>query len=172
MPSPDFEAWVVAVNRTLSVLAGQHGGPNELRAPLGRAVPGVPEPLSGLYEVCDGLSWPEVHVGYFLDPAERVASAASRGEPGLVSGTRSFPVQVFGSDGGGARFALGTADGAVYLLPSGGAVIDSAFLETRTSAVRLVGPNVLEFLQRLKGDLDAFTFQTPGHVYLDRPRGA
>lgn len=78
--------------------------------------------------------------------AARVASVAERGEPTLVEGGRPIAIHVFGSDGGGGRFALGVSDGAVYYRPS----------------------SVSDFLDRLKTDIEAFVRGDRNHEYMAR----
>ena len=126
----------------------------------------MPAPLRELYGACDGLSAPDVHVGYFIDPASRVASAVQRGEPVLVAGVRSYPVHVFGSDGGGGRFAVGLEDAAVYYLPSSGAVDERKFIENSASPVRRIAASVDDFLRRLRDDVHAFVQGDDAHEYL------
>jgi hypothetical protein len=52
-------------------------GTNEVRHPC----PTIPTQLFAFYQCCDGLSLPDVHIGYFIDLAERVITAQRRGEP-------------------------------------------------------------------------------------------
>ena len=88
----------------------------------------------------------------------------------MVEGRRSIPVYVFGSDGGGGRFALGLEDGAVYYLPSSGEVRDGVFRETNAAVVRRLAPDVIGCLERLLSDIEAFTRGVEGHVFLDRAK--
>jgi hypothetical protein len=110
MLSVEAREWVRNVRADLVELAHQDFGyplgTNEIREPSSAGPTSVPSHLGELYDACDGLSAPDVHVGYFIDSSSRVASAAERGEPGLVAGVRNCPIHVFGSDGGGGRFAI------------------------------------------------------------------
>src|SRR5579863_9897962 len=105
MTTIDLAAWVNEVRGLVAELAAQDLtypiGANEVRAPSPPAAPpALPSQLVALYAACDGLSLPDVHIGYFLDAADRVASARERGEPTFVADAQ-LPIHVFGSDGGG-----------------------------------------------------------------------
>jgi hypothetical protein len=169
MNSNEFKSWADQVTEVLVELASQHSdyplGTNELRKAASHHVD-LPQKLQSLYEVCDGISLPDVYNGYFIDSAQRVASASNRGEPILVEGSQSIPIHVFGSDGGGGRFVLGTVDGAVYYLPSSGAVNNSTYIEDSVVTIRRVAGSVIEFLWRLNDDIKAFVYGHEGHVYL------
>jgi hypothetical protein len=170
----EFESWADTVRAALAELATQQSeyplGTNQLRAPS-RQSSKLPAELQPLYAVCDGMSLPDVHIGYFIDPAQRVMSASERGEPTRVEGKQSVEVQVFGSDGGGGRFALGTAEGAVYYLPSSGAVRNGAFVEDDIVRARRIAGSVVEFISRLEDDIRAFVHGSADHVYLDKGIG-
>ena len=145
-----MEEWLSAVRADLAELArldfGYPLGVNEVRSSSATLPRGLPVMLDELYRGFDGLSWPDVHVGYFIDTAIRAASAPERGEPVVVLGETTFPVHVFGSDGGGGRFALGLNDGAVFYLPSG-AVREGRFFEDRASRVRRTAGSLLGLLR-------------------------
>jgi hypothetical protein len=171
MKNNEFSGWANLVRELLAELASQQSdypfGTNELREPSPNHAD-LPGELQPLYAVFDGMSLPDVHIGYFIDSAERVASASKRGEPVVVEGRQSIPIQVFGSDGGGDRFALGTVDGAVYFLPASGAVRNGKFIEDDVVTVRRISGSVIGFLERLGSDIEAFVHGREGHVYLDR----
>lgn len=151
-------------------------GVNEVRLPPdasagGSAPPGHDNDGPGLrdlwrfYAACDGFDMPDLHVGYFVDPLRRVRTATERGEPRRIE-PGGLAVQVFGSDGGGGRFAIGTADGRVYYLPSSGAVHDGTFREDATVKIRPLAPSLLGFLERLHFDIEAFVEGRAGHVFM------
>jgi len=168
MTQPAYQRWVKEIRALLEELGKQDFGypvdKNEVLEPQ-RRVAGLPPDLEPLYEVCDGVSLPDVHVGYFLHPARRVVSAAKRGEPTRIEGKTRIPVHVFGSDGGGGRFALAD-DRAIYYLPSGGAVIRGAFLEDKQVKAIRKASSVAEFLRLLRADVEAFVNGVDGHRYL------
>lgn len=165
--APDFSALVAAMRSDLAEIARQDFGyplgTNEVRPPEGALPSALPSALHELYGACDGLSMPDVHVGYFVDRAARAAAAAQRGEPTELA---KSPVHVFGSDGGGGRFALGTHDGAVYYLPSSGAVRGVEFIADASAPVQKLAPDVGAFLARLAADVHAFAEDDRAHVYL------
>jgi hypothetical protein len=140
-------------------------GVNEVR-PTSPTFHTLPSELAPLYAAFDGVSLPDVHVGYFIDPAARVESSASRGEPTRFQGGSPQPIRVFGSDGGGGRFALGESDNAVYYLPSAGAVKAGTYVENSAAPVRRVAGSVGEFLGRLKMDIEAFLRDDKAHAYM------
>ena len=155
-----MEDWLSAVRADLADLTrldfGYPLGANEVRSPSATLPRGLPVMLDELYRGFDGLNWPDVHVGYFIDTASRAASAPERGEPVVVVGETTFPVHVFGSDGGGGRFAVGLNDGAVFYLPSSGAVREGRFFEDRASRVRRTARSLPAFLGLLRDHLRAF----------------
>lgn len=170
MTTTDSNEWLRAVREDLVELAGQDFGYplgiNELREPQSSRTATVPPHLDRLYSLCDGMSLPDVHVGYFLDAASRTASAAQRGEPTVVVRESEFPVHVFGSDGGGGRFALALHDGSVYYLPASGAISAGRFIEDGAAPARVLAASVSEFLDRLQKDVRAFVRGDDGHKYM------
>ena len=105
MKPDDLENWVRELRQALEELATQDFGyplgTNEVRKPVS-PIPTLPRYLGPLYAVADGISLPDVHVGYFIDPARRVATAAERGEPTRIEGRTRLEIHVFGTDGGGS----------------------------------------------------------------------
>ncbi|MFF1710301.1 hypothetical protein [Streptomyces sp. NPDC058268] len=66
------------------------------------------------------LSLPDVGVGLFVHPARQTVAGLHGDLPTRLVGAVEDSVVVFGSDGGGALFALSRTDGAtVYRLPPG-----------------------------------------------------
>lgn len=114
---------------------------------------GLPRDLLELYAHCDGLSVEDVRVGYFVDRASRAATASDRGEPIEVR-PEGWAVVVFGSDGGGGRFALRLVDHAILHLGSG-AVRAGVFYDSG-GLVRVLAPSVSAFVCRLRDDVEAF----------------
>lgn len=166
----DFEAWASLVSKLIDELSSQQYpsmGVNKLRQAVSNH-DGLPSALKPLYTVCDGISLADVYNGYFIDSADRVVSAAKRGEPTLVEGKQSIAIQVFGSDGGGNRFALGINDFAVYYLPSSGAVINGTFVEDDVTNVCRMAGSLIEFLWLLKDDIEAFVHGNENHHYIGR----
>ena len=121
--------------------------------------------LYHLYEVCDGVTLPDVHNGYFIHAVALIARGVASGEPRALSqpGAGSEEVLVFGSDGGGGRFA-------VRRNPLGEVVHLASFGEVRNGVydgrVRTLAPSVESFLERLHADLDAFIACTEGWSFM------
>lgn len=169
MANQDFMAWSDSIRALLVEMAAQDFGyplgVNEVR-PHAAEHDALPAGLVELYAAFDGLSLPDVHVGYFIDPARRVASAAQRGEPTRISGAYPRTIHIFGSDGGGGRFAFDIENQAVYYLPSSGCVRDGVFIEDDVVRVKRIAGSVMEFLQLLKADIEAFVCGEANHRYM------
>ena len=169
MAKHDFTAWSDSIRALLDELATQDFGyplgVNEVRPPAAE-LNAVPADLVELYAAFDGMSLPDVHVGYFIDSAHRVASAAQRGEPTRIHGAYPRSIHVFGSDGGGGRFALDIENGAIYYLPSSGSVRDGVFFEDDVVHVHRIAGSILEFLRLLKADIAAFVRGDEIHKYM------
>jgi hypothetical protein len=166
MAGKDFDLIVTElkdlVARVKDMDLGYPAGVNEVRDGLS-SPENIPAQLEPLYRSADGLSFPDVCGGYFLDSASWVASAQSRGEPASVAGNSTMPVRVFGSDGGGGRFVLRLDDGSVYYLPSSGAVREGVYDHDDVAVPRRLAETVLEFMWKLKDDVDAFVRDDQGH---------
>src|SRR5262245_7262739 len=140
-----FKNWVTSVRATLAEMAaidfGYPFGTNEVRERSAeRHV--VPPSLEPLYAVCDGANLMDVHVGYDIHPAWLVEAAAKRGYPTRIEGASPRAIHVFGSDGGGSTFALGTEDGAVYYLPNEALIEDGVYEENEDMPVCRVAGSV------------------------------
>lgn len=139
---------------------------NTVRAPSATRVrTSLPEQLRTLYEVCDGVSLPDVHNGIFIDSAERVLSAPSRGDAVSVGDSLERFVP-FGSDGGGNRYAMSEATGAVHILPSAGSLRDGKYIADPDAPVRIVAENPSRFIERIEADVRAFVHGVEGHEFL------
>jgi hypothetical protein len=97
-----YENWATSVRATLAEMASQDFGyplgNNEVRerSPEHHVLPPSLEPL---YAAFDGVSLPNVWVGYFIHPAHLVESAAQKGAPTRIEGKHARAIHVFGSDG-------------------------------------------------------------------------
>ena len=169
--SDDLQDWTHSLRTLLSELALQTAGfpfgANEVRNPV-RDIARLPADLHILYTLCDGLSCPDVHVGYFLDTSSRVVSATERGEPTRIDSAPGRVIHVFGSDGGGGRFAVSPDDHGVYYLPSSGGVTNGLYFPDGAAPVRFVAPSISQFLMILKRDVEAFVRGIKEHAYIAR----
>ncbi|MCA9642725.1 MAG: hypothetical protein KC492_18640, partial [Myxococcales bacterium] len=113
-------------------LLGYPPGLNEVLEPEHQEA----DDLTAIYSRCGGASLPDVWNGYFIDTPARARTASARAEPLSIDGERA--ISVFGSDGGGGRFAIARDTGAVLYLPSGGAVSKSTYWQDERNEVREV----------------------------------
>jgi hypothetical protein len=169
----DLAHWIKALRVALEELSAQDFGyelgTNEIREPSSQEWI-IPERLKPLYVVCDGANMPDVHVGYFIDSAQRVASAIERGQPTRMEGPNVIDIHVFGSDGGGGLFALRIDDGSIYYLPTAGAVRDGVYYEDSIWTPLKLAGTLDEFLRLLNADVEAFVQNRPEHRYIVSPR--
>ena len=117
----------------------------------------VPRPAADLIDFhrCIGqVSLPDVGNGYFIHPADLVARQAADGEPRRIGPPHELDVLVFGSDGGGALYAVPAAKpGPVYRLrecriKNGIAIAGD---------IQIVAVDYRTFLQRLEIAVETFT---------------
>jgi hypothetical protein len=84
-------------------------------------VEGVPEDLVVFYRRVGRVSLPDVGSGFFVHSVGQAVAGLWGDLPTRIVGAREDSIVVFGSDGGGALFALSVTDGAtVYRLPPSG----------------------------------------------------
>lgn len=73
-----------------------------------------------------------------------------------MSGLSERSVVVFGSDGGGGRFAADLTTGELLLLPADGAVIDHVYLdEDPEDSVRIQANSMEEFLETIAHEVES-----------------
>ncbi len=130
-------------------------------------LPLLPNFLDVIYSAFDGLSFPDIWNGIFVDRAAQLATAADRNLPIVLRREHgSIPICPFGSDGSGGAFVVGLDDGAVYYLPVGG-IFDGVYKESPNVPVKKLAPSVDLFLLRIQGDLRAFIDDDESHIYWD-----
>ena len=105
-----------------------------------------------------------MHVGYFVDPAHRVARVDPSSRPEILVLDRDVPVLTFGSTGGGGLFVVECETGAVYLLDAG--ELRGGRYLGGSDQVKYVAPSVAGFLERLLADLTAFVDDDANHSYV------
>lgn len=119
----------------------------------------VPETLLDFYREVSRVSLPDVWVGYFIAPLERVLDGLDGGDPVHMGGRWNTPIITFGSDGGGTMFALGMPQGTpVYVLPEG-AVHDQVYEDS--ALPRIVAEDLPAFLGKLRDTMVAFLEDAP-----------
>ena len=104
------------------------------------------------------VSLPDIGNGYFIHPADRVARQAADGEPRRIGPPHELDVLVFGSDGGGALYAVPAAKpGPVYRLREC-SIKDGIAI---AGDIKVVAVDYRTFLQRL--EIAVETFAATGH---------
>lgn len=172
MSEQNLKWWVDSMRERIPLLEcmdlGYPLGVHEVRAPVPHEWLRVPESLKPLYQVCDGLSFPNVHNGYFIESAVRVVSAQARGEPVTVAHQdgSSTAITVFGADGGGSRFAVAVSEGSVWYLPSDCAVHSGTLVDDASAKGKRLSPNLGQFLRLVLADVDAFLSEDIHHKYI------
>jgi hypothetical protein len=113
---------------------------------------GLPEDLLIFYRHVAEVSLPDLGSGYFLHPVDLTAAGMSGDLPTRITGSRADSVVVFGSDGGGALFALSTTDGStVYRLPPSG--VEGDVYTEGAIPCEVVGVGLASFLAFLEREL-------------------
>lgn len=120
--------------------------------------------LAPLYLVCDGLSFPDVHSGYFLKPLDKVLSFDLSSEPDTVVGEQELAVLPFGSTGDGSLFVVDCDRGRVLLLSPG--PMREGRYDGLNGKVKEIAATVPEFVERLCCDLQAFINNDQNHSYI------
>lgn len=122
-------------------------------------------PLVGFYSACSGVSLPDVHVGYFIHEPSLVLRGLEGGEPRRLTGPYAREILVFGTDGGGGRFALGAGGDGEVLYLGEGAVHDAVF-DGVDGQVQTLAPDLHAFLRRVLADVEAFVHDEEGWEYM------
>lgn len=120
--------------------------------------------LVEFYSYCDGFSWPDVHVGYFISPIARLAETQDGDPTMIVGGSNAGPVQLIGNDGSGRLFVMRKEEQDVLVLPPG-EIVDGKYDDSDERSI-WVAIDLKTFLQLLEDDLKAFVLDTPDHSFL------
>lgn len=164
----DFQQWRERIEELLSDLSeinfGYPLGVNELHAPQSPQKVRIALESVGLtqhadlfqfYSVCDGLSWPDVENGYFID---RVASLTrSRTKEFAIhriSGKQDYDVVPFGSLGGGEQFVIRQENGNTLFLPAGH--VEAGVYHNTDDRVMLISTDFSQFATQLLETLETF----------------
>lgn len=118
--------------------------------------------LDDFYRVTDGISWPDIHVGYFLNRA-RTFERVPDDEPTSLTGATRADIVVVGSDGGGSLFAMALDDKRILHLPPGRVERQTYIDDGRVSCV---APDFDAFTVRLLEDLRAFVADDASHSFV------
>ena len=120
-------------------------------------------PLGEFYSHCDGISLPDVHSGYFIEPLARVAMSLPDISPNEITGPFAGKALAFGSTGGGGHFVLRLAENDVLYLPPG--ALHNGVYDGAQSKVKYLAPDFHAFLRLLLEDIKAFVGGMP-HRFL------
>jgi hypothetical protein len=107
----------------------------------------LPPTLGAFYSEVREVSMPDVHVGYFIHPSERIDDAAAWGLPNRLESPMRADVATFGSDGGGGLFCVEEGSGTIWHLPAG-RIIDGVYSGGMENP-RLVAPDLGAFMTLL-----------------------
>lgn len=124
------------------------GGRDALAAVLSGA--GVGD-LVEFYSHVSRISFPDVGPGFFVDEVECVVAGMRGARPTRVSGVPGRAVVVFGSDGGGALFAVDRQTGEVVRLEEG-AIMGDVY-EVGEYGIQVIARDFEEFMQFLSAEL-------------------
>ncbi|WP_433435435.1 hypothetical protein [Nonomuraea sp. CA-141351] len=107
--------------------------------------------LQRFYSIIRDISLPDVENGFFIHPAEQVVDGIRGVQPTRVAGAIKDEIVVFGSDGGGALFALNGAGDKIYRL-TGGALVGAEY-DVEESGVEIITYEFWGFLDYLRDKL-------------------
>lgn len=117
--------------------------------------------LREFYSSCDGLSMPDVHVGYFIKPLAKLLATRPDSEPGELIGQFTGKVLSLGSTGGGGLFVLRLPEHDVLYLPPG--PLHNGVYDGSEGQIKRLAPDFASFLGLLLADIEAFVKDKPHH---------
>jgi hypothetical protein len=134
---------------------GYEPGVNEIRLVTGVELDlsELPLPARIFFGTVDEVCLPDIGNGYFLGPAEEMLQRfRGRVPESVLVGSKAHKAFVFGSDGGGAYFALDLDAGGSVLRVVEPTVRDG----TVQGSVAMLSSDVDEFLELLLRNIEAF----------------
>ncbi|MCR6484554.1 hypothetical protein M8542_17150 [Amycolatopsis sp. OK19-0408] len=151
-------AWIDEMNalagefvRGFEARFGYPVGVNEVKPAAGGSRPAcLPPELFDLYAAIEEVSLPDVGNGYFVHPLKE---GAEDHRPTRLTRSVTDEVVVFGSDGGGALFALSRTGRGVHRVAGGSWIGPGRPYED--GDVTVVAPDVRRFLDFLLAELRA-----------------
>ena len=132
-------------------------GPLALESDLGARLPWAPDALAVLHRHIGPVSLPDIGNGYFLHSVDSLTDCLDHdGYPDHIGEPFSTNVEivVFGSNGGGDLYAIGTHDGRVYRLREA-QYLHGVYSGT-TAGITTIGEDLRDFLQRFLIAVTAF----------------
>ncbi|MEE1745002.1 hypothetical protein ACFYNF_27335 [Streptomyces sp. NPDC006641] len=112
---------------------------------------GVGGDLISFFSRVGSVSLPDLDSGFFIHSAEDLLDGVRGEQPVRITGALEDEIAVFGSDGGGALFALNAAQDRVYRL-SGGALVGATY-DVNPSGVQVMADDLWGFLEYLLSEL-------------------
>jgi len=174
-----IKSWIKSASLLLNELAeidfGYPLGENIIRSPKNKDIVQLSlsnvgysndKTLYDFYLTCDGLSWPDVNNGYFINSIEKFngKELLQKMVPVKITGAYADSIMVFGSDGGGGLFAIRKSQNDILYLPTG--PVKNGVFDGNAGKVQKIGDNFSEFLKRLLDDLRAFVLDEEGYIYI------
>ncbi len=120
--------------------------------------------LRALYACCDGVSLPDVHVGYFVKSVTNLGVVNRSSEPLELAGSFAGKVLSIGSTGGGGLFVLRRLSGEVLHLAPG--PLHNGVYNGFRGKVKRVSASLFGFLDCLMADLKAFVEADTSHSFI------
>lgn len=174
----NIAAWIHDVNIVLEQLKkkdlGYPHSPNVVLPPgdkdllhqlLAEAKLNEDPQIGAFYELCDGISCPDIWNGYFIHTT-KLALRSLRTWPVEISGPIACKILVFGSDGGGGLFAMQMdGPGKILYLPVDGVTGDAVF-DGSLNPVKFISHDFFGFLDRVLADFRAFIDDRPAWIYM------
>jgi hypothetical protein len=120
--------------------------------------------LREFYAHFDGLSLPDIHIGYFIKSVTQLGDLNLSSEPVRINGEYSDDILPFGSTGGGGLFVLRKATRDVLHLRPG--LLEDGLYDATRGRADLIADSFFEFLDFLLADVQAFIENQTGHRFL------
>ncbi len=173
----DINAWIKNVQDLLGRLKdldfGYPLGVNDVLAPQQSSVvehglrvahASDLEDLRAFYTSCDGVSLPDVHVGYFIKSVTKLGIADPSSEPVEITGEFAGKVLSFGSTGCGGLFVLSRLTSDVLHLAPG--PLDDGIYDGSRGRVKYISASFFGFLDCLIADIQAFVENQRSHSFI------
>lgn len=168
-----FSELTQCINEILDIDFGYPLDDNKVFPPLPKGVfknevatksNAIPEELMQQYRYFNGLSFPDVHNGYFIMSLDRLFRGITSTEPRTIHGKWPDSIVVFGSTGGGKKFAYSTTTKQIYLLGHG--EIDNQVFHSDEGNVQVIAKDLDTFFNLLLNDLKEFIEDNPDHKFI------
>ena len=122
------------------------------------------EDLRAFYTNCDGVSLPDVHVGYFIKSVTKLGIVDLSSEPVEIKGEFAGKALSFDSTGGGGLFVLRRLSRDVLHLAS--CPLDNGICDGSRGRVKYISASFFGFLDCLMADIQAFVENQRSHSFI------